>query len=90
MDVYDDPDESASWDMDDEELDDLATCAECGEEVYAGGDRCPNCGYWMVQGDGYDKPGVRRLHRNTKLVGWFLLIVFGILLFTGLIVSLMR
>ena len=86
---YDDgPYEFEACDHDDDDVDDLVTCGECGAEVYALGDRCPKCGYWMVQGIGAEKLDIRRPYRNVKLIAWCLLLLFAAFLLFGWIMPL--
>ena len=69
----DDPEAPDPSDMDDG--DDLVTCPECGEEVYAESDRCPSCGHWIVEGSGAGTFDLSRPHRNTKLIAVILLLL---------------
>lgn len=36
---------------DDDGGDDVVECPECGVEIYVIADRCPKCGYWVMQED---------------------------------------
>ena len=50
---YDDPPDDEDWYDDDDELDEEETilCPECGEPVYAIANKCPACGYWVLDAD---------------------------------------
>lgn len=86
---YDDgPYDFEAYDHVDDDADDPVACAECGAEVYALGDRCPKCGYWIVQGVGAEKLDIRRPHRNTKLIAVCLLIMIAAFLLFGWIMPL--
>ncbi|MCD4825601.1 MAG: zinc ribbon domain-containing protein [Phycisphaerae bacterium] len=37
-------------DLLDDDATDTRTCPSCGAEIYAGADRCPNCGQWITSG----------------------------------------
>lgn len=78
--MYDDhdPDAPIPFDTKIEENDDLITCNECGANVYAFGDRCPKCGYWIVEGESARKVDLRRPYRNTKLIAAGLLLLLGL------------
>jgi ribosomal protein S27AE len=49
---HDDPDDEDWYDGEDSDLDDAtATCPECGAEIYADLDHCPQCGHWLTDAD---------------------------------------
>ena len=75
--MHDDPDAPIPFDT---EIDDdnLVTCAECSAEVYADSDRCPKCGYWIVDSEVTRKVDLRRPYRNTKIIAAILLLLFGL------------
>jgi hypothetical protein len=62
-----DPDDEDWYDDEDAALDDAlddttVPCPECGTEIYADLDHCPQCGHWLTDDDH------RVLDRDT---GWF-------------------
>ena len=71
-----DPEGPDPSDLDRANRDDLQTCPECGAEVYADADRCPSCGHWVLENDGYKTFNLTRPHRNTKLIAAILLLLF--------------
>ncbi len=73
-------DEFADDDPDDS---DTVPCPECGAEIYADLDHCPQCGCWLTDADGRSlETGLFASHR-VRLVAAILLAIFVLGLLAG-------
>jgi uncharacterized paraquat-inducible protein A len=71
-------DDESGDESDDDSEDDSIPCPECGVEIYADLDHCPNCGHWLTDAD---RPtsgtGLFAAHR-VRWIALALLIVFAL------------
>lgn len=71
---------SGSWE-------DLMICVECGEEVYALAEQCPNCGHWTTDSDHSSLVWRRQPRKGQKIFSAFILSFLTILVVGALIAA---
>ena len=75
-----DPDDE-DWYDDGSDLDDAtAPCPECGTEIYADLDHCPQCGHWLTDADHrtQDRDTGFFSSRRVRLVAIVMLAIFAL------------
>jgi uncharacterized paraquat-inducible protein A len=85
---HSDPDDE-DWSDDDSDsnLADAVPCPECGTQIYADLDHCPQCGHWLTEADRrtLDRDAGLFSSRRVRLVALVMLAAFVFALLAGIL-----
>ncbi len=80
-------DDDEDWyDDEDSNLDaDTIPCPDCGAEIYADLDHCPQCGHWLTDADRGTHEAGLFASRRVRLIATLLLAIFVLGLLAGIL-----